>query len=41
MNSIIAGFHQIAVYGDGKTPELVNKSALIDVTIPPGAPADQ
>ena len=38
VNFIIAGFHQIAVYGDGKTPDMVNKTNLIPVTIPAGPP---
>jgi plastocyanin len=35
VNFIVAGFHNIAVYGNGTTPEDINTSILRDV---PGAP---
>jgi plastocyanin len=38
VNFIIAGFHQIAVYGNGTRPEDIDTSLTVGVTTPPGAP---
>jgi plastocyanin len=38
VNFIVAGFHQIVVYGNGTRPEDIDTSLTVDVTTPPGAP---
>jgi plastocyanin len=38
VNFIVAGFHQIVIYGNGKRPGDVDTSLTVDVTSPPGAP---
>jgi len=38
VNFIVAGFHLIAVYGNGTTPSDINTAITIPTTIPPGPP---
>ena len=38
VNFIVAGFHQIVVYGNGKRPGDIDTSLVVGVTTPPGAP---
>jgi len=38
VNFIIAGFHQIAVYGNGTEPDDIDVTDTVGVSVPPGAP---
>ena len=38
VNFIIAGFHQVIVYGDGTQPDDIDATDTVPVTVPPGAP---
>jgi hypothetical protein len=38
VNFIIAGFHQVIVYGPGTKPEQINAGTTVPVGVPPGPP---
>jgi len=38
VNFIIAGFHQVIVYGPGTKPEDINTALVVPVGVPPGPP---